>query len=148
MTDIRFYHLQQKKLEQALPEILAKALERRHRVAVKAGSRERLEALNGILWAYDPESFLPHGMARDGHEAEQPVWLSTEDDNPNQATVLVLVDGAASAAVEKFDLCCEIFDGNDPAVVLAARERWKDYKDKGFSLTYFQQDDAGKWQKK
>ena len=148
MTDIRFYHLQQKKLEQALPEILAKALERGHRVVVKADSAERLEALNGILWAYDPESFLPHGMARDGHEAEQPVWLSTEDDNPNQATVLVLVDGATSAAVEKFDLCCEIFDGNDPAVVLAARERWKDYKDKGFSLTYFQQDDAGKWQKK
>ncbi|MCE9506732.1 MAG: DNA polymerase III subunit chi [Alphaproteobacteria bacterium] len=148
MTEIRFYHLQQKKLEQALPEILAKALERGHRVAVKADSAERLEALNGILWTYDPESFLPHGMARDGHEAEQPVWLTTEDDNPNQASVLVLVDGAPSAAVEKFELCCEIFDGNDAAAVGAARQRWKTYKDKGFSLTYFQQDDAGKWQKK
>jgi DNA polymerase-3 subunit chi len=148
MTDIRFYHLQQKKLEQALPEILAKALERRHRVVVKAGSEERLEALNGILWTYDPGSFLPHGKARDGHEAEQPVWLTTEDDNPNQATVLVLADGAASAIVENFELCCEIFDGNDDAAVLAARERWKTYQDKGFSLTYFQQDDAGKWQKK
>jgi DNA polymerase-3 subunit chi len=148
MTDIRFYHLQQKKLEQALPEILAKALERGHRVMVKAVSPDRLEELNSALWTYAPGSFLPHGMIHDGHEAEQPVWLSTEDDNPNLATVLILVDGAASAAVESFELCCELFDGNDDTAVLAARQRWKAYKDKGFSLTYFQQDDAGKWQKK
>ena len=148
MTEIRFYHMQQKKLEQALPEILAKALERQHRVVVKAGSRERLEALNTSLWTYDPASFLPHGMMKDGREAEQPVWLTTEDENPNQATVLVLVDGATSEAVERVDLCCELFDGNDEDAVLAARARWKTYKDKGYSLTYFQQDDAGKWQKK
>lgn len=148
MTEVRFYHLQQKKLEQALPEILAKALERGHRVAVKAGSGERLEALNSVLWTYDPGSFLPHGLARDGFEAEQPVWLSTEDDTPNRATVLVLVDGAASAVIENFELCCELFDGNDDAAVTAARQRWKTYKDKGFTLAYFQQDDAGKWQKK
>jgi DNA polymerase-3 subunit chi len=148
MTDIRFYHMQQKKLEQALPEILGKALERQYRIIVKAGSIERLEALNNSLWTSDPDSFLPHGMIKDGHEADQPVWLTTEDDNPNQATVLVLTDGATSAAVGNFDLCCEIFDGNDDAAVAAARERWKTYKDKGYSLAYFQQDDAGKWQKK
>jgi DNA polymerase-3 subunit chi len=148
MTEIRFYHMQQKKLEQALPEILAKALERRQRVVVKAGSRERLEALNAGLWTYDSASFLPHGMMKDGPAAEQPIWLTTEDDNPNQATVLVLVEGASPAAAGNFDLCCDLFDGNDEAAVLAARERWKKHKDSGCSLAYFQQDDAGKWQKK
>lgn len=148
MAEIRFYHMQQKKLEQALPEILSRALERQHRVVVKAGSRERLESLNSVLWTYDPASFLPHGMNRDGYESEQPVWLTTEDDNPNRATVLVLVDGATSVAAGTVDLCCELFDGNDETAVLAARERWKTYKDKGYSLTYFQQDDAGKWQRK
>ncbi len=55
MTDIRFYHLQQKKLEQALPEILSKALERGMRAVVKAGSKESVEALDAALWTYDPE---------------------------------------------------------------------------------------------
>jgi DNA polymerase-3 subunit chi len=148
MTDIRFYYMQQKKLEQALPEILGKALERQQRVIVKAGSTERLETLNTSLWTYDPASFLPHGMTKDGHESEQPVWLTTGDENPNQATVLVLTDGASSDAVGKFDLCCELFDGNDAGAVDAARERWKLYKEKGYGVTYFQQDDTGKWAKK
>lgn len=148
MTDIRFYHMQQKRLEQALPEILSKAHERNLRVVVKAGSRERVEALDTALWTFNPASFLPHGYVHDGFEAEQPVWLTTEEENPNQATMLVLTDGATSDKVGDYALCCEIFDGNDEEAVTAARARWTSYKAGGHELSYFQQDDAGKWQKK
>ncbi|MBI1215515.1 MAG: DNA polymerase III subunit chi [Alphaproteobacteria bacterium] len=148
MTDIRFYHMQQKRLEQALPEILGKALERGMRIVVKAGSRERVEALDAVLWTQDAASFLPHGYLRDGFEAEQPVWLTTEEENPNGATVLILADGATSGAVADYALCCELFDGNDDEAVQAARARWKDYKEQGHEISYFQQDDAGRWQQK
>ncbi len=148
MTDIRFYHLQQKKLEQALPEILAKALEKDYRVVVKTKTADRCAQLNTALWTFDPDSFLPHGTAKEGHAAEQPIWLTTEDENPNGATMLVLAEGATSEALGGFSLCCEIFDGNDDAAVMAARERWKEYKAKDHTLTYFQQNDAGKWEKK
>jgi DNA polymerase-3 subunit chi len=148
MTEVRFYHMQQKRLEQALPEIIGKALERDLRVIVKAGSRERVEFLDSALWTFHPEGFLPHGYMKDGTEAEQPVFLTTEDENPNGATVLVLTDGAISEKLDGFDLCCELFDGNDDAAVTSARVRWKNYQEKGYALTYFQQDDAGKWQKK
>ena len=104
MTEIRFYHMQVKRLEKALPEILAKALERGHRIVVKAGSAERVAALDTALWTHDPASFLPHGHAKDGTEARQPVWITTEDDIPNAADVLVLTDGAASARLGDFKL--------------------------------------------
>ncbi len=148
MTDVRFYHLQQKRLEQALPEIVAKALERKHRIVVKAGSRERIEALSNALWSADPNSFLPHSYVKDGNEAEQPVWLTEGDDNPNAATVLILADNATSDTVGSYTLCCELFDGNDDDAVSAARSRWKIYKDAGHGTAYFQQDEAGKWQQK
>ena len=35
MTDIRFYHLQTKTLEQVLPELLTRAVEQQLRVVVK-----------------------------------------------------------------------------------------------------------------
>ncbi len=148
MTDIRFYHMQQKTLEQALPEILSKALERQYRIVVKASSQERVEFLNACLWTYDAASFLPHGSNKDGFEAEHPIWLTTVDENPNQANMLVLVDSTESDHINTVDLCCEFFDGNDEDAVAAARQRWKNYKEQGHALTYFQQDDAGKWQKK
>ena len=38
MTEVRFYHLQRKTLEQALPQLLEKTLERGWRAVVMAGS--------------------------------------------------------------------------------------------------------------
>lgn len=148
MTDVRFYHLTVKRLEQALPEIVAKALERKYRVLVKAGSRERVEALDAALWTYDPASFLPHGYVKDGTEADQPIFLTEEDVNPNNANVLILTDGAAADDVGRFTLACEIFDGNDDAAVQAARGRWKKYKEQGHTIAYYQQGDGGKWEQK
>lgn len=148
MTEIRFYHLQSKRLEQALPEIAAKALERGHRVVVRAGSKERIEALDVALWTYDAGSFLPHGYVHDGSEKQQPIWLTTGEDNPNEADVLILVDSITHGAMGMYKLCCEIFDGNDEDAVSSARSRWKEYKQQGFTLAYYQQNEQGKWEKK
>jgi len=148
MTKIRFYHLQKSPLERVLPQLLEKVLAKGDRAVVMAGSEERVEALNTLLWTYAQQSFLPHGSARDGNAADQPIWLTTEDENPNGATVLVLTDGASSESLGAFDLCCELFDGNDPEVVSAARERWKNYTQAGHSVAYWQQDARGGWEKK
>ncbi|WP_158044553.1 DNA polymerase III subunit chi [Skermanella pratensis] len=148
MTEIRFYHLQRKTLEDALPQILEKALERGWRTVVMAGSEERVEALAQHLWTYKDFGFLPHGSARDGDAEHQPVWLTTEDENPNGATVLILTDGGVSDRPDAFTLICEMFDGNDYDAVQAARRRWKQYKDDGHALTYWQQTDRGGWEKK
>ncbi|MCW2243021.1 DNA polymerase III subunit chi [Azospirillum canadense] len=148
MTEIRFYHLQRRTLEQALPKILEKVIERSWRAVVLAGSPERVDALNQHLWTYDPASFLPHGSARDGFAERQPVWLTAEDENPNGATVLVLVDGVTSERLGSYDLVCDLFDGNDEEAVLAARDRWKACKAAGHGLTYWQQNDRGGWEKR
>ncbi len=113
-----------------------------------AGSPERVEALAAWLWTYDERSFLPHGTARDGMAERQPIWLTAADENPNDAAALFLTDGATSALVDRFELCVELFDGNDPAAVAAARTRWTTYLAAGHALTYYQQDEAGRWQKK
>ncbi|MFN0043966.1 MAG: DNA polymerase III subunit chi [Alphaproteobacteria bacterium] len=148
MTDIRFYHLGRKPLEEALPELLEKILERGSRAVVMAGSEERVEALNSRLWTYNQNGFLPHGSARDGRAGEQPAWLTVAEENPNGADVLLLTDGVAAGHVAGFKICCELFDGNDEAAVATARVRWTAYKAAGHTLTYWQQSEAGRWEKK
>jgi DNA polymerase-3 subunit chi len=148
VTEIRFYHLQRKTLEDALPQILEKVLERGWRAAIMAASEERVEVLNQYLWTYRDHSFLPHGSARDGDAEHQPIWLTVEDENPSAGNVLILTDGAVSERVAEFPLVCELFDGNDPDAVLVARQRWKSYKAAGHDLTYWQQTERGGWEKK
>ena len=73
MTEIRFYHLQKQRLEDALPALLEKARERGHRIVVQAGSPERVKALDSLLWTYRPESFLPHGSGPAVNAPDQPI---------------------------------------------------------------------------
>ena len=145
MTEIRFYHLQMTPLERALPKLVAKVLASGARAVIVLGSDERVTQIDGALWTYDPNSFLPHGSARDSRPQDQPVWLTTADENPNGAGVLILADGATSSRIGEFDKCLEIFDGNDANSVAAARERWRTYKSAAHRLTYWQQDDSGRW---
>ena len=147
MTEIRFYHLTRSALEQVLPELLEKVLERGWRAVVMASSPERVEALTQHLWTYQERGFLPHGNAKDGHAEDQPVWLTDTQENPNGATVAMLTDGATLDNLSGFNLVCEIFDGNNDRDLATARARWKEYKDADFSLTYWQQTDNG-WEKK
>ena len=148
MTDVLFYHLEHQPLERVLPSLVEKTLERGWRAVVQAGSQERVEALDTLLWTYREESFLPHGTRRDGDPSRQPVFLTTEEENPNGAKVLILCDGATRSEISAFPLVCEMFDGNDEMAVAAARERWKAYKEAGHRLIYFQQSPAGKWEEK
>ncbi|BBK31277.1 DNA polymerase III chi subunit [Stella humosa] len=148
MTDIGFYHLTRTPLERALPRLLEKVAGIGRRAVVLAGSTERVEALNALLWTYDPDSFLPHGSAADGNAPQQPIWLTAADENPNQATVLVLVDGMSSSRLADYERCLDLFDGNDPEAVATARDRWRTAKDAGHKLTYWQQTEQGGWQAK
>ena len=66
MTEVLFYHLQNAPLERVLPDLLERSLQRGWRAIVRAGGKERLEALNNTLWTYRDDSFLPHGTAEDG----------------------------------------------------------------------------------
>lgn len=149
MPEIRFYHLQQTRLEDVLPVILERALERGNRALVLTSSEERAESLSGYLWTYRPDSFLPHGTARDGSADTQPIFLTHRpEENPNRADLLILSENSDHVALSSFTLICDIFDGNDEQSLQDSRQRWKERKAKGFTLVYYQQNEAGKWEEK
>ncbi|HLW26817.1 MAG TPA: DNA polymerase III subunit chi [Kiloniellales bacterium] len=148
MTEVRFYHLTTIGLDRALPQLLEKTLERGKRAVVMARSEERVETLCALLWTYDDRSFLPHGSARDGRAHAQPIWITDQDENPNEASYLFLTDGAESQRLNDYELCALLFDGGDPVAVQAAREQWKGLKADGHELSYWQQDNQGRWSRK
>lgn len=148
MAEVLFYHLTESTLEQALPSLVEKCLERGWKVVVQSGSPERLEALDTLLWTFREDAFIPHSMLRDGNEALQPVWLSCRTDNPNKADVRFMVDGATPPDLSTCLRGVYLFDGHDEAALAQARDRWKVEKSAGHAVTYWQQGVGGKWQRK
>src|SRR5581483_5908871 len=148
MTEVRFYHLERRRLDDALPSLLEQALAEGARVVVEAPSGELVEALDERLWTYSDDAFLPHGSARDGDLEAQPIVLTTAAENPNNAAWRVLVGGAqalpalSGAALERLIL---LFDGADPDARAAARAQWTEVKAAGFAPSYWREDDTGHW---
>lgn len=147
MAEIGFYHLLATPLDRALPRLLERALAAGHRVVLRAGSAERVLHLDALLWRYDEASFLPHGTARDGNPPAQPVWLTERAENPNRASMLVLVDGVEAEDWDGFARGADLFDGNDAEAVEAARRRWRRARTAGHRLVYWRQTGAG-WEQK
>ena len=149
MTEILFYHLKGQTLEQVLPALLQKSLERGWRVVVQAASEERLDVLDAHLWTWRDDSFLPHGVWRDSEASAQPVLLTVNEENPNGAAVRFLVEGAPMPGdASSYERVVLVFNGEDPEAVEAARTRWSDAKSAGFAVTYWQSDERGRWQRR
>ena len=111
--------------------MLGRTLAVGERAVVRAGSEARVAALDEALWASQDPDWLPHGSARTGHAALQPIWLTTVDENPNGARFLFLLDGLACPDLLAWTRVFDLFDGQDPAAVAAARARWTAAKDAG-----------------
>ncbi|MDR3373855.1 MAG: DNA polymerase III subunit chi [Ancalomicrobiaceae bacterium] len=148
MTEVLFYHLEAHPLERVLPVLVERCLERGWRAVIQAGSDERRDALDQLLWTFSDAAFLPHGTSRDGFTAEQPVYLTAEGDNPNGSTVRFLVDRAEPGELGTYQRAVLIFDGNDADALADARRYWKQFKAAGLDLSYWKQDAGGRWQKK
>lgn len=147
MSEVLFYHLETQPLERVLPALLEKTLERGWRAVVETSSRQRAEAIDALLWSFRDDSFLPHGIAGEATDPEQPVLIAMDDGNPNAANVRFFVDRAVPQSGEGYQRIVYMFSGHDPDAVGEARDAWKALKE-GNELTYWQQDENGRWVKR
>ncbi len=128
--------------------LLFKTLARGQRALVKLVDADSVEKWNEHLWAYEPESFLPHGSIEDPEPEEQPIFLTHLDENPGRAEYLFLIEGADRTDLEPFDRVVILFDGTDKAVLDATRRKWKLLRETPAGLSYWHQDPAGRWNQK
>jgi len=151
MVEVLFYHLTESRLEDALPSLLEKSLERGWRVSVHVGNVERMKELDAHLWEFRDESFLPHGVddpEQSGEAARQPILLTLSDVAANDASVRFAVDGAELPSLADCERLVVMFDGHDQQQLEAARSRWKQLKADGHELTYWQQNTDRRWERK
>ncbi len=153
MTEVWFYHLERQSLDAVLPVLLERSLQRGWRAVVQAGGPDRVAALDQSLWTYSDESFLPHGTAGDGEPETQPVFLTDGAENPNGAAVRFCLDNVPVAPLLAgggvvYERIVLLFDGHDEAAVAGARRQWSALKATDAILSYWQQSDEGRWEKK
>ena len=147
MAEVGFYHLTRTGPDAALPKLLGRTLAAGQRAAVMCATEEHVAALDTALWLSADPDWLPHGTRLAGNADLQPIWLATDDDAPNGAGFLFLLDGVETLRLDAFQRVFDLFDGSDEQAVAAARRRWTAAKQAGHALTYWQQTPRG-WERK
>ena len=144
MTEVYFYHLGQTPQAAILPDLLRRGLERGLRMAVETSAPENLERLSASLWAVEDVAFVPHGYGDDVAEA-QPIWLSADNKNSNAAVYRFYVDGALPDDLSGLQRALIMIDSNSEEALVKARSEWKKRKNEGHQVSYWKQDENGRW---
>jgi DNA polymerase III subunit chi len=148
MTEVLFYHLTESRLDEVLPGLLEKTVERGWRAVVQCGTEEFRDALDEKLWTFSEASFVAHATDEHENADAQPVILTTQNSNPNSADVRFIVDGAVPPDLTPYRRAVLVFDGHDEGQKADARESWTKFKAGGHDVTYWQQNADRKWEKK
>ena len=148
MAEILFYHLTQSTLEDALPGLLERSLARDWKVTIQFMSDERRDAMDSYLWVYSDDSFIGHGTERDKYPNLQPIYLTVGEENPNGSQVRFMLEGSNCSDPDNYERLVVMFDGHDEDLLAQTREQWKTYKAKNHKLTYWQQTEDRRWEKK
>ncbi|MGC4025295.1 MAG: DNA polymerase III subunit chi [Mesorhizobium sp.] len=148
MTEVLFYHLTVSTLEDALPGLLERSVSRGWRAVVQTSSEERRNAIDTVLWTFRDDSFLAHGLDSEPNAGEQPILLTTGSENGNAAQIRFLVDGASPPDLASYERGVLLFDGHDEAQLAAARSHWRELKEQGHAVTYWQQTEDRRWERK
>ena len=141
MTSIDFYFNAGDRLEVAC-RLAGKALQQKKRVLIYAPQAEDAQRLDRLLWTAQAVSFIPHCMAQDPLAADTPVLIAmdgeahtrTGDQAPVAACeVLVNLSSEHPPFFERHERLLEIVP-QDEEQVLAARARFKFYRERGYPL--------------
>ena len=142
-----FYHLEASTVEGVLPGLLEKTLQKSWKALVKLPEAQ-LSEMDDYLWAYKDDSFLPHGRDDEPMADQQPITLSASAKTAEGHQAVFLLGGAEIENMGGVERCMVMINGRSESDVTRERKRWKDLKETGVSLSYYQQNDRGGWEKK
>jgi len=113
-------------------ELARKAFEAGLYSLVLTRDATQAEALDDLLWSFDPDAYIPHQIAgSDDDEDEAAVLIAAPDaDVALRPLVINLRDDVVEGT---FDRVLEVVPA-DPAARAQLRERWKQYQSRGFDV--------------
>lgn len=136
MTHVDFYILQDIQ-PQACPlfacKLTEKAYKKGHQVFINTQSDQQLRHLDDLLWTFRAGSFLPHAVYTGAGDDSLPILLGHALAPETASDVLVNLADAIPPFFSRFSRVAELVGGDD-SQRSAARERYRFYKDRGYTL--------------
>ena len=99
---------------------------------ILARDMAQAELIDGLLWEFEADAYVPHQIAgQDDEDEDTPILIVTPDiDVPDRPYILNLRDEPFMGTCERV---LEVVPA-DPAAREPLRRRWRDYQARGFEM--------------
>ena len=110
-----------------------KAYRLQHRIYILTETPDESTQLDRLLWTFNPGSFVPHQIHADPVDSRLPVLVGHDAPPVEFNDVLISLAPKVPEFFERFARVAELVAANEPERA-AARERFRNYRDRGFSV--------------
>jgi len=132
MTRVEFFFNVPDKLAKAA-ELCEKAVAKGRQLTIYTESEAMNKALQQQLWQFSGTSFLPSGLPSEVNCEFSPIILDTNGERLLQDDVLINLQAQHPPFFSRFRYLVEMV-GLDEADKVAARARFRFYKDRGYEI--------------
>jgi DNA polymerase-3 subunit chi len=98
----------------------------------------RLRAFDERLWSFSPLDFIPHCMAQNALARETPIVLTDDLGHAPHHHILLNLGVTVPEQFARFERLLEVV-GNVQDELVAGRERYRFYRDRGYALNNYKQ---------
>ncbi len=143
--ELNFYHVETGNLVPSVVKLLAKIYDTGKRSIFFSPDENRVKYVDRTLWTFSTNAFIPHGDKEFGFCDKQSVYMASEIENPNQATILLMTDSFDYKGWNQdFEKVIFVFEDDDSAKT--AQEMLTDLKNQKENVNYWRQSRKG-WEK-
>jgi DNA polymerase-3 subunit chi len=90
MKQFSIYQTTEELLVKGIILLVEKCYHNSLKTVISVSNQELQESLNKTLWTYARKQFIPHGSKFDPMAEKQPIYITSEIENPNDASVLLI----------------------------------------------------------
>lgn len=163
MKQISFYQTIEDLADKTFCQLIEKCYSSNLKVVIFTADIQMQEYYDRLLWIYSPKKFIPHGTKYDDFPELQPIYITPELENPNQASILVMIKQTPTiilnlllpkqdnpiSSVESlnFERAIIVYNGSESSNFNKLINEIRTLKNSNFSIDYFKQEINGGWVK-
>ena len=112
-------------------QLIKKACAAKQQVLCLVDDDQTAEQLDQLLWEFDPEAFIPHGIGID----KQPVAISAVAEPGEHHQILINLQGVIPTWFSRFERVIELVQPESEHEQVK-RDNFRFYKDRGYALDF------------
>ncbi|PLX87591.1 MAG: DNA polymerase III subunit chi [Desulfuromonas sp.] len=134
MVQVRFIKLKRPEKAKHLCRLAETFFAEGKRVLIIVQDDNQAITLDRFMWVWDKGSFIPHAYDNGSVDClDEPIVITTDQENPNAATVLIMGKPCSIDFIKHFDQVVDFAETYDNDLADQARSRFVSYREHGFN---------------